>query len=148
MRTAVKLATVTAASTLALGLGTPLATAQAATTQNGLVNVSLTNTTIQVPVGVAANICNVSANVLTSLVGNMAAPCTAFATATATATAPAMQGGNTRQSGLINISATNTTVQVPIAIAANVCNIAVNVLATQVANGAATCRAVSSTSAH
>jgi hypothetical protein len=148
MRTAVKLATVTAASTLALGLGTPLATAQAATTQNGLVNVSLTNTTIQVPVGVAANICNVSANVLTSLVGNQAAPCTAFATATATATAPAMQGGNTRQSGLINISATNTTVQVPIAIAANVCNIAVNVLATQVANGAATCRAVSSTSAH
>lgn len=146
MRTAVKLATVTATSTLALGLGTPLATAQAATTQNGLVNVSLTNTTIQVPVGVAANICNVSANVLTSLVGNQAAPCTAFATATATA--PAMQGGNTRQSGLINISATNTTVQVPIAIAANVCNIAVNVLATQVANGAATCRAVSSTSAH
>ncbi len=49
MRTAVKLATVTAASTLALGIGTPLATAQAATTQNGLVNVSLTNTTIQVP---------------------------------------------------------------------------------------------------
>ncbi len=107
---------------------------------------SLTNTTIQVPVGVAANICNVSANVLTSLVGNQAAPCTA--TATATATAPAMQGGNTRQSGLINISATNTTVQVPIAIAANVCNIAVNVLATQVANGAATCMALSSTSAH
>ncbi len=93
MRTAVKLATVTAASTLALGLGTPLATAQAATTQNGLVNVSLTNTTIQVPVGVAANICNVSANVLTSLVGNSTATCTAFATATATA--PAMQGGNT-----------------------------------------------------
>jgi len=148
MRTAVKLATVTAASTLALGLGTPLATAQAATTQNGLVNVNLTNTTIQVPVGVAANICNVSANVLTSLVGNQAAPCTAFATTTTTATAPAMQGGNTRQSGLINISATNTTVQVPIAIAANVCDIAVNVLATQVANGAATCRAVSSTSAH
>jgi len=93
MRTAVKLATVTSASTLALGLGTPLATAQAATTQNGLVNVSLTNTTIQVPVGVAANICNVSANVLTSLVGNSTATCTAFATATATA--PAMQGGNT-----------------------------------------------------
>ena len=146
MRTATKLATVTAAGTFALGLATPLATARAATTQNGLVNVSLTNTSIAVPVGVAANICNVSANVLTALVANQSAPCTA--TSTASATAPAQQGGNTRQSGLINISATNTTVQVPIGIAANVCNIAVNVLATQVANGAAACNAVANSTAH
>jgi hypothetical protein len=140
MRTSLKLATVTAASagSLALGLvGT--APAQAATRQDGLVNVSLTNTTIQVPVGVAANVCNVSVNVLTSLVGNQAAPCTALADPTATASQP--QAGSTRQSGLINISATNTTVQLPVGIAANVCNVAVNALATQLVNGAAACNA-------
>lgn len=34
------------------------------TTQQGLVNVAVTNNTVQVPIGVAANVCGVQANVL------------------------------------------------------------------------------------
>jgi hypothetical protein len=40
------------------------------TNQQGLVNVALTGNTIQVPVGVAANVCGVQANVIAS--GNFA----------------------------------------------------------------------------
>ena len=53
------------AATGALAL-TGAGSAQAATQQEGLVNVSLTNTTVQVPVAVAANICQVQANVIAS----------------------------------------------------------------------------------
>lgn len=147
MRTSLKLATVSvlSAGSLAAGVAGTTGPAAAATRQNGLVNVSLTNTTIQVPIGIAANVCNVSANVLTSLTANQAAPCTA--TSTVSGTAPKQQGGNTQQSGLVNISATNTVVQLPIGLAANVCNVAVNVLATQVVNGAAACNAVATSTA-
>ena len=64
----------------ALALGTASITAPAAAQQNGLVNVdvsnvannldldllnnSLNNNTVQVPIGVAANVCGINANVL------------------------------------------------------------------------------------
>ncbi len=38
---------------------------------------------------------------------------------------------DTRQDGLVNLALTNTTVQVPVSVAANVCGVAVNVLASQ-----------------
>jgi len=106
---------------MALAVGGSSATA--ATQQNGLVNVSLTD--INVPIGVAANVCNVSANVLAA--NNFSGPfgdCTAISSPTA---GGGGNGGNTRQTGLVNISADN--VNVPVGVAANVCNVSANVLA-------------------
>jgi hypothetical protein len=116
-------------SVIAVGVSAVPASAQT-THQNGLVNVALTNTTVQIPVGVAANVCNVTANVLatnplTTLTGS---PCTSVSNPSASGGGGG--GGNTNQQGLVNVSLTNTTVQVPIGIAANVCNVAANVLAT------------------
>jgi len=53
------------------------------TTQTGLVNVSLTNTTVQVPVGIAANLCGVTANILASGTTTAPATCTALGNSTA-----------------------------------------------------------------
>lgn len=114
-------------SVIAVGVSAVPASAQS-TQQSGLVNVALTNTTIQVPVAVAANICNVTANVIAA--NNFTpngGPCTA--TSTPSATGGGGGGGNTSQQGLVNVSLTNTTVQIPIGVAANVCNVTANVLA-------------------
>jgi len=46
-------------------------------TQNGLVNVALTDTTVQVPVNVAANICGVSVGVLAQATNLAGVDCTA-----------------------------------------------------------------------
>jgi hypothetical protein len=110
------------AMTAAAVAAVPAATAEAQTRQEGLVNVSLTD--INVPIGVAANICNVSANVLAA--NNFSGPfgdCDAIAPATATGGG----NGNTRQNGLVNVSVSD--VNIPIGIAANVCNVSANVLA-------------------
>jgi hypothetical protein len=117
--TKARLAVATAAAAIA---ALPAATADAQTRQDGLVNVSLTD--VNVPIGIAANVCDVSANVLAA--NNFSGPfgdCTAIAPATATGGGH----GNTRQQGLVNISVSD--VNVPIGVAANVCNVAANVLA-------------------
>ena len=98
------------------------ATADAQTRQEGLVNVSLTD--VNVPIGVAANVCDVSANVLAA--NNFSGPfgdCDAIAPATVTGGG----NGNTRQQGLVNVSVSD--VNIPIGVAANVCNVSANVLA-------------------
>jgi len=102
--------------------------AQAATEQNGLVNVSLTDTTIQVPVAVAANVCDVQANVIAAnnLLGDFG-DCESISRANAKDSGGG--GGSTKQTGLVNVSLTDTTIQVPIGIAANVCDVQANVLA-------------------
>jgi hypothetical protein len=111
-----------------LGVSAVPASAQT-TQQTGLVNVSLTNTTIQVPVAVAANICNVTANVIAA--NNFTpngSPCTATSTPSASGGGGG-GGGSTSQTGLVNVSLTNTTVQIPVGVAANVCNVTANVIA-------------------
>lgn len=104
------------------------APASADTRQRGLVNVSLTDTTVQVPVAVAANVCGVAVNALSGALLQGPVDCAALGGAEGTSVD---QGGNdnTRQSGLVNVSATDTTVQVPVGIAANICGVAVNLLA-------------------
>jgi hypothetical protein len=117
--TKARLAVATAAAAIA---ALPAATAEAQTRQEGLVNVSLTD--VNVPIGIAANVCDVSANVLAA--NNFSGPfgdCTAIAPATATGGG----NGNTRQQGLVNVSVSD--VNVPVGVAANVCNVAANVLA-------------------
>jgi hypothetical protein len=56
-------------------------------------------------------------------------------------------GGSTPQSGLVNLSITNNTIQVPVGIAANICGVQAGVLATALAQGGATCNAVGNSTA-
>jgi multisubunit Na+/H+ antiporter MnhB subunit len=120
---------------LATGAGAALLTfgalaspASADTRQNGLVNVALTDTTVQVPVAVAANICGVGVGILSAALVQGPVDCEALGGAEAT---NVDNGGNdnTTQNGLVNVSATDTVVQIPVGIAANVCGVAASVLA-------------------
>jgi len=119
------------ACTAALSLGAFAAPASAgpnSVAQQGLVNLALTDTTVQVPIGIAANICGVAVNVLAAT--NVTGPVACDAGSGATAQRAGGGGSNnTSQSGLANIAVTNTTIQVPVAVAANICGVAVNVLA-------------------
>jgi hypothetical protein len=136
-----------AAGALALGLATGApATAQPnRADQEGLVNLALQDTTIQVPIGIAANICGVAANVLASQTLTGPVDCTAEGVATAERS----DGGpnNARQRGLVNVAIQETTVQVPVSVAANVCGIAVNAIATQTLVGETTCEALAEATA-
>src|SRR5688500_1934834 len=100
------------------------APAMAQTNQDGLVNVALTDTNVQVPIGIAANVCGVAANVLATSALTGPVDCDAFAGATAQRQGGS--GGSTRQSGLVNIALTDTNIQVPVGVAANICGISVN----------------------
>jgi hypothetical protein len=108
--------------------------------QSGLVNVAVVNNTVQVPIGIAANVCGVTVNVLASGILTGPTACDAVAGATATA-APNNNGGGANQSGLVNLAVENNTIQVPVGIAANICGVTANVLANLVATGGATCNA-------
>ena len=118
----------TGAGAAMLSVGAFAAPADAATRQNGLVNVALTDTTVQVPISVAANVCGVAVGVLSSALVQGPVDCEALGGAEAT---NVDNGGNdnTRQQGLVNVSATDTVVQIPVGIAANVCGVAASVLA-------------------
>lgn len=114
-------------SVAALSLGAAAVPAEAAR-QDGLVNVYAENTTVQVPIGVAANVCGVAVNVLANVADFDSVTCTATGVATAD-NEPRGGGGNVRQSGLVNLALVDTTVQVPVAVAANICGVSVNILA-------------------
>ena len=104
-----------------------VAPASAQTSQEGLVNVAVEDVTVQVPVSVAANICDVNVAVLAEFVDTGNTACEA--TADSAASAGPSQGGPTRQEGLVNVLLDNIVVQVPVAVAANVCDVNVAVLA-------------------
>ena len=120
--------------------------ASAQTRQNGLVNVAVTNTTVQVPIGIAANICGVAANVLATAANLGDVDCTAEGVAVAEDEG-GNGNGNVDQNGLINLAITNTTIQIPVALAANVCGLAVNVLAVALNAGTVDCTAMGVASA-
>jgi len=120
---------------------------EAAPRQDGLVNVALVDTTVQVPIAVAANICDVDVNVLAAQLAVGDTTCTAGTTATAVDRGDSGGNSNARQTGLVNIFAADTTIQVPLAVAANLCDIKVNVLSRQVAAGDTTCDAVADSGA-
>ena len=104
-----------AALTLGLGAGATTATAQ--TTQNGLVNINLEDVTVQVPIGLAANVCDVNVAVLATLVDTGPARCDAVADSTAENVTVGGPSGPTTQSGLVNVNISDLTIQVPIAAA-------------------------------
>ncbi len=55
--------------------------------------------------------------------------------------------GAQNQSGLVNVAIVDNTVQIPIGVAANVCGVTVNLLASNILNGDTTCSAVSDATA-
>jgi hypothetical protein len=114
-----------ATGALAMGVGTSTAGAQ----QEGLVNVNVSGVTIQAPISVAANICDVNVNVLAE---QLDAPATCEASAESDAVSAGAEGPPPEQDGLVNVNISDVVVQLPITVAANVCDVNVNVLATQV----------------
>ena len=113
---------------------------------DSLVNVQLSDINVLVPIGVAANLCDINANVLASQERNGGAECDATATSTATPGSGGGGGGNNAGSSLVNVQIDDLTVAVPIAVAANICDVNVNVLAQQQRDGGAQCTATSDSS--
>ena len=122
-------------------IGTSAAGAQ---NQSGLVNVAVVNNTVQIPIGIAANVCGVTVNLLATATSTSPVNCTAVAGAMATSTGNGGGGGGGggNQSGLVNIFVANNTIQVPVGIAANICGVAANILAQGISTGSATCNAM------
>ena len=134
-------------ATAALSIGVMSASAPAQPTQQeGLVNVAVTDNTVQIPIGVAANICGVSAAVLSEAINSGDVDCDALANATAFSMGNG-GGGGAQQNGLVNVAITGNTIQVPVSAAANVCGVGVAVLADFVNTGDVACTARSRGSA-
>ena len=129
-------AAVAACTVMLAGAGT----ASAQTTQDGLVNVNLQNVTVLLPVALAANLCDVNAGVLSRLEREGGATCTATAESIATPGSGGA-GGNTAQDGLVNVNISGVDVLVPVALAANLCDINAGVLSRLEREGGATCTA-------
>jgi hypothetical protein len=127
-------ASVAAAATF--GLAAP---ASADVTQDGLVNVNVSDLNVQVPVDVAATICDVNVAVLTQDLIDDAAPCNAAGDGDARITTA--DSGDTTQEGLVNVNLTGVNVQIPVNVAATVCDVDVAVLTGLVLGDAAPCTA-------
>jgi len=132
--TRARLDALTTAAALAL---TGTSAAEAQNQQEGLVNVAIEDVIVQAPIALAANVCDVNVAVLAEVADDAAA---CEATADSTATAGPNSGGNTRQSGLVNVLIDDVLVQLPISVAANVCDVNVAVLA-RVVDDASACEA-------
>src|SRR5688500_8815155 len=128
MFTRTKRPLVAAAATgmLAFGVFAGPASAQGSTHQQGLVNIALTDTNVQVPVAVAAAICGVQANVIATQNFGGNAECDSASRAEADGGGGG--GGSTHQEGLINVALTDTNIQAPIGIAAAICGVQANVI--------------------
>jgi hypothetical protein len=108
-------------------------------TQEGLVNLNVEDVSVQVPIGVAANICDVNVAVLVNTFLDEAEDCNAAADQQATVESG--DGGPVDQQGLVNVNLTDVAVQVPIGIAANVCDVNVGVLVGALIDDADACDA-------
>ena len=100
--------------------------AEAPVEQEGLVNLNLTGVTVQLPIALAADVCDVTVDVLVNELSDGSSPCEASSNAEAVVTTE--DGGPVAQDGLVNVNLTDVVVQAPIAIAANVCDVTVAVL--------------------
>jgi hypothetical protein len=96
--------------------------------QDGLVNVAVENTTVQIPIAIAANVCGVAVQVLAQAEDLGDVTCTAEGVSLAENEEG--DSGPVQQQGLVNVALVNTEVQVPVTVAANICGVAVQVLAT------------------
>jgi hypothetical protein len=137
-----KLLVATVVATTAFAVGATPASAQQ---QEGLVNIIVSDVTIQVPVSVAANLCDINVAILATQERFGGAKCDADAESTASAGPGDQNGtpgeGGFEQDGLVNVIITDVIAQVPISLAANICDVNVGVLARQLRVGETTCRA-------
>jgi hypothetical protein len=123
------------------------ATSASGQDQDGLVNVAIVDTQVAIPVSVAANVCDVNVGVLARQERLGGAACTADATSIATHNqGPGGGGGDAdqggvQQDGLVNVAIVDTQIAVPLAVAANVCDVNVGILAQQLRIGETTCEA-------
>jgi hypothetical protein len=115
--------------------------ASASAQQEGLVNVDISGNNVQVPIGIAANICDVNVAVLVDDFLDSAAPCRSDAQGRAVFVDSGGPGEPQAQTGLINISISGNNVQIPVAAALNVCDINVAVLVDLFDDDSATCEA-------
>jgi hypothetical protein len=141
--TRVRLSAVAAAATLSLGVAAAPAPAQ----QSGLINVEVSNNTVQVPIAVAANVCGLQVGILANQLRQGPVECDAEANTVATRENGGGGGGGGPQQGLVNLSITDNVVQVPIGIAANLCGIQAGVLAADLRQGDADCEALGNSEA-
>ncbi|MCA1702835.1 MAG: hypothetical protein LC808_06010 [Actinobacteria bacterium] len=111
---------------------------------DSLVNVQVGDVLVQVPVAVAANLCDINVNILARQNQPGGPTCTADADSSADGGRDVGQGGSSNTAGdsLVNVQLGDITAQLPIGIAANVCDVSANVLALQNKLGQATCDAV------
>ena len=135
-------------------LGLSLTAGSAFAQQDGLVNLNVEGNTVQVPVAVAAQVCGVSVDALAIDDSNTVTGCDDV-----DADSPALsgfmdrpEGGNANapgqtQSGLVNLNVEGNTVQVPVAIAAQVCGVSVDALAIDDSNTVTGCDDVDADSA-
>ena len=111
---------------------------------DSLVNVQVSNLNVLVPVAVAANLCDINVNILAAQADLGDTTCTATAESQASPgwnNGNGGSGGNQAGDSLINVQLDNVTVAVPIALALNICDLDVNVLARQFAAGDTECDA-------
>ena len=146
----------------AIALGAPSFAMAASNDQSGLVNVNLQDlalaipVSVAVPIGVAANVCDVSVLSLQDPTGTTECTATNNSLALSRAIGLAMTdpnggGSSNHQSGLVNVNvqdlalAVPVSVALPIGIAANVCD--VSVLSLQQQTGPTTCDATNTSTA-
>jgi hypothetical protein len=117
--------------------------------QEGLVNVNVTDVVVQAPVSLVANVCDITVALLVARLQDAASPCDATGTAeaiTATESGPPV-AAPVEQEGLVNVNLTGATIQLPIALAANVCDVEVAALVSELDDGSAPCDASSNSDA-
>ena len=132
------------AAVVAIAAFAASATPASAQSQEGLVNVAVEDVTVQVPVSIAANVCDLNVVALGEL-QDAGAVC--VATADAAASQGASPGGrSTRQEGLVNVLLDDIVVQVPVAVAANICDVNVAILG-EVLDDTTACAAVADSDA-
>lgn len=139
------IASVVAMCLMAVGVGS--AAAAGPTNQTGLVNVSLGDVTVQVPVAVAANVCGLQVGALSVLLAqNQTTTCNSESDAVVPDFTVSRDGGGpVNQTGLVNVAVGDVTLQLPVAVAANICGVQAAVLAVAVLqNQTTTCTAKSS----
>ena len=117
-------AAVAAAGALTLAFA---GTASAQPTQEGLVNVNVSDVLVQLPISVAANVCDTNVAVLATIAELGGTACDADAGSTATWGQG--NGGSARQEGLVNVNVEDVTIQAPISVALNLCDTTVAILA-------------------
>ncbi len=127
-------------------VGVTAGPASAQPRQQGLVNVNVTDVNVQIPIGVAANVCGVAVNVLAGAADLSQVDCEAEGVALAENDGNG-NGSGPRQRGLVNVNLTDVNVQVPVSVAANICGVTVNVLAQAVDAGSVDCEALAESGA-